>query len=239
MKKQLTLALTFFGIVLAFSSCIFLGPSISGNGHVTKETRDIHNFDEIKVSTGMPVTLVQSDKELITIEADENLHDVIRTELKHRELNIFTDERIRKYRRLRIIVEFKDLKEIRTSSGARVKTDGIIHVKELSTSASSGSNQTLSIDSRQFDGKTSSGADMNVDGKAEDVELRASSGSNLRAGGLTVESCNADVSSGANIHIEVTKKIDGEASSGGNIYYSGNPNSVNIKTSSGGHIQKQ
>jgi len=218
---------------------MFLGPSISGNGHVTTETRDITDFNQIKVSTGLPVVLVQSDHEQVTIEADENLHDVIRTELKRKELNIFTDERIRKYRRLKITIQFTDLNELHSSAGAKITSDGILHVRELSTSASSGSNQILTINTRDFEGRTSSGANIIVDGKSQRVKLRASSGSNLKAGALKAESCEADASSGANIQLEVNRKFDGEASSGGNIFYSGNPTSVSIDTSSGGKIQKQ
>ena len=80
---------------------------------------------------------------------------------------------------------------------------------------------------------------MIVDGKATDVELKASSGSNLKAGALSAESCEVDASSGANIYIDVEKALDGEASSGGQVYYSGNPKTVNISTSSGGNIKRQ
>ena len=239
MKKQFLLIITFVVSAIAFSSCFFIGPSIKGNGHVVTQTREISDFKKIKVSTGMEVTLVQSDRELVTVEADENLLDVIRTELKRDELNIFSEERIRKYKKLHITVEFKHLEELRTSSGAQVKSDGMIQVKSLKTSASSGSQQSLSINVRSFDAKASSGAHIRVQGKTDDADFDASSGSHIKAGGVIAENCNAEVSSGAHVYIEVTNSFDGKASSGGHIYYNGNPKSVNIKTSSGGNIKKQ
>jgi hypothetical protein len=238
-KTKFTIILTFLAITLLFSSCIFVGPSIKGNGHVTTETREIGDFNKIKVSTGLHVVLVQSDRELVTVEADENLHAAIRTEIKRNELNIFTDERIRKAKMVQLTVEFTDLDQLKSSSGSHVGTDGTVKVKKLATTASSGSHQSLNIVTQTFSAKTSSGAHLAVDGKAEDASLKASSGSHLKAGGLSSENCTADVSSGAHIYIDVAKDFDGEASSGGQIYYSGNPKSVTINTSSGGNIRKQ
>jgi len=239
MRKTIFLLITFLAILFSMESCIFIGPSIQGNGHVTIEKRKVDNFNKIKVSTGLNVLLVQSDKLLVTIEADENLHEVIRTEMKHDELNIFTDERIRKSKKLRITVEFINLEELRSLAGARIRTDGMIEVNDLKSSASSGSQQSLSINTREFVAKTSSGAQMTVKGKTKEAILDASSGSHLKAGDLVADDCSADVSSGAHIYINVNNDFEGEASSGGHIYYLGNPKSVDINTSSGGEIKKK
>ena len=239
MKKQLVVIFSFFISLLSISSCIFIGPSVKGNGHVTKETRQIGDFNEIKVSTGLHVTLIQSDRELITVEADENLHEVIRTEIKRNELKIFTDERIKKSKILHVTVEFTDLEELHSLAGAQVNSDGIIKVKNLTTSASSGSQQSLTIHTQYFEAKTSSGAHISIKGKTQDVDLKSSSGSHLKAGELTAENCVADVSSGAHIYIDVTTDFEGEASSGGHIFYTGSPQSVDINTSSGGNIIKK
>jgi hypothetical protein len=238
-RVRFTIILALASLSFLFSSCIFMGPSIKGNGHVTKETREISGFEKIKVSTGLHVVLVQSGRELVTVEADENLHDVIRTEMKGNELNIFTEDRIRDAKKVQVTVEFTDLDELRTSSGAHVNTDGMIKVKRLESEASSGSHQSLNINTQNFNAKTSSGAHMAVKGKADEVGLKASSGSHLKAGDLASGDCNADASSGAHIYIDVSKDFEGEASSGGQIYYTGKPNSVTVNTSSGGNVKRQ
>ena len=42
-------------LTILFSSCWFMGPSVKGNGKVTEETRQVDEFDQIKVSRGMNV----------------------------------------------------------------------------------------------------------------------------------------------------------------------------------------
>jgi hypothetical protein len=239
MKKLLVLLSITLICSFALSSCFFLGPSVKGNGNVTTEYRDVGDFDKVKVSTGLKVVLIQSDKNLVTVETDENLHEVIRTEVKRGELNIFTEGRIKQSRKLLITVELIDLDELQSSSGAQVSTDGMLRLKHFSTKASSGSQQKLSLNTQKLEAKTSSGAQIRMDGKTGDADYSASSGSHLKAGELVAKSGKADVSSGAHIYMEVTSDFEGEASSGGHIYYSGNPSSVDIKTSSGGNIIKQ
>lgn len=239
MKKYLFILIAFVTVLLLSLSCMFMGPSVKGNGHVTTEIRKIENFNKIKVSNGLTVILVQSDRELVTVEADENLHEIIRTELKRDELQVFTEGRIKKAKLVRIVIEFMELNELRSRAGARVKTKDTITVKRLATSASSGSEQNLSINTNYFKAKTSSGAHIFVQGKSNDVELKASSGSHLKGGDLSVVSCFANASSGAHIYIDVEKEFEGEASSGGHIYYSGSPQSVDVNTSSGGNINQK
>jgi len=239
MKKRLIFFSIIFVSAFALSGCFFLGPSVKGNGNVTTEYRDVGDFDRVNVSTGLKVVMVQSDKNLLTVETDENLHEIIRTEVKGGELNIFTEGRIKQFRKLLITVELIDLEELQSSSGAQVSSDGMLRLKQFSTQASSGSQQSLSVNTEKLEVKTSSGAQITLDGKARDADFRASSGSQLKAGNLVSTSGKADVSSGAHIYLEVTRDFAGEASSGGHIYYSGSPSSVDIKTSSGGNIAKR
>lgn len=124
-------------------------------------------------------------------------------------------------------------------AGAQVHTDEMIKVKKFTSTASSGSMQYLNINTQGFYAKTSSGAHITVKGKTQDADLKASSGSHLRAGDLASENGIADASSGAHIYVDVTNDFEAEASSGGQIYYSGNPRSTNINTSSGGNIRKK
>ncbi len=239
MKKTIILTLSFLAFIVAFSACMFLGPSIKGNGNVTTSYRDVGDFEQLKVSTGLKVILKQTDRNQVIVEADENLHDVIQSEVRGDELRLYTDQRIKNATKMSIIVEFKDIDELHTNAGASVSSDGILQLKNLETKSSSGSSQDLKINLDHLEGKVSSGANMKLAGKAQSVNLKASSGAILKAGELTADACFADASSGANIHIKATKKFEGEASSGGNIFYSGNPETVEISTSSGGNVLKR
>ena len=66
---------------LTLFSCNFdmnFNHGVRGNGNVTTEARTINeSFSTIKATEGLDVYLTQSNNESITVEADENLHDLI------------------------------------------------------------------------------------------------------------------------------------------------------------------
>ena len=81
MKKAALLSIV---LALSLSSCYFdgWGTGISGNGNVVEEVRDVDGFTGVEVSTGIDVFLSQGNTFEVVVEADENLQEVILTELK-------------------------------------------------------------------------------------------------------------------------------------------------------------
>lgn len=235
-----TKELSIFGIIIllmgVFNSCIFLGPSIKGNGNVVEKERQVGEFDEIDVSRGMNVWITQGEQTKVIVVTDENLQENILTEISGNTLKIYTDTRIRWAKEKKVLITVNNLKEIDSSSGSNVFSNGVLSFNKLRISTSSGSNTKLEVYSKELEIKSSSGSNAIIKGKAYDTEMKASSGSNIKAENLEAENCNADVSSGANIHIHVNKELEAEASSGGNIFYHGNPEKKNTSTSSGGNI---
>jgi hypothetical protein len=73
---------------------------------------------------------------------------------------------------------------------------------------------------------------------AKSINLKANSGSNIKAGDLLSENCTVKASSGANIWIKVQKSLNASVSSGGNLWYSGEPGSLDVAKSSGGNVFK-
>jgi|GEM_PF-6157692 len=91
MKAKHSLILLTF-VILILSGCYidFLDKTIYGQGPVVTEERDISGFNGIKVSSGIDVYLKQGNSEKVRVVADENLHDVIETEVMNGILHIFS-----------------------------------------------------------------------------------------------------------------------------------------------------
>ena len=187
----------------------------------------------------MNVWIRQGEQTSVVVVADENLHDAIITETEGTTLKIYIDSSIRWAKEKKVLVTVKNLEEISSSAGSNVFSNGILNFEKLEVSTSSGSNATLEVISRDLKVTSSSGSNASIKGKAYQAKLDASSGSNLKAGDLEAESCFAEASSGANVHVKVTNELDGHASSGGNVFYSGNPGKRNINSSSGGNVIRQ
>ena len=80
---------------------------------------------------------------------------------------------------------------------------------------------------------------VKVTGLSEEIETDASSGAVIDARKLKSESATAEASSGSQVSLWASEKISNRASSGGTIYYYGEPTQVkNAKVVSGNVIKK-
>ena len=230
--------LTVFSSVLLLSiitSCVW-GPTIRGDGNVKNQQREAGSFDKIRVTRGMNVYLSQGDAEKIIVEADENLLDYIETDVSNNTLNITTSANIRSSKSKKVFVTVTDLSNVHTTAGSNLFSEGEISCNNLDISSSAGSNIKLKIKAEDIKVAASAGSNITLEGKANDAEIKASAGSNIKAEDLEINDCDARTSSGANIWIKVNNGFNGKASSGGNLFYYGNPQKTNIEKSSGGNI---
>ncbi|MCF6168356.1 head GIN domain-containing protein [Lutibacter sp.] len=225
-------------ILLTTSSCFIDGiTGIRGNGKVVSEERTINsNFDEIKVQQGINLYLTQGNSINLEVEADENIIGLLITEVKNNELNIYFEKNVYRAKARDVYVTATHISKIKTSSGASVKSDDILQVNSLILDASSGSSIKIYTNAEEITSSASSGASIDIYGKTTSFSATASSGSSIDADELKTVNTYAKASSGANIDLNVSKKLTAKASSGGDIDYEGNPTDVNKETSSGGSV---
>ena len=103
---------------------------------------------------------------------------------------------------------------------------------------SSGADMDISIDVDNVTCSSSSGSDLKVSGTTTDLTAEASSGSDIKAGKLKAQNCVAEASSGADIVVYSEVKLKANASSGGDIKYYGNPESVTKSGGVSGDVRK-
>ena len=238
--KQKILALASLFLIVAFSSsCIFIGPSIKGNGKVVEEKRKAGKFDEIKVSRGMNVYISQGDETKIVVKADENLLDLIETEVEGRVLKVTTNQNIRRATSKKVFITVPKLESIRSAAGSNVFSETVIECENMEVHSSAGSNIKLELTAKDLNVSASAGSNIKLEGTAKSFIVKASAGANIKAEGLKTNDCEVRVSSGSNIWITVKGDFEAHASSGGNIFYYGNPDHLNVENSSGGNIIKK
>ena len=213
---------------------------VKGNGNVQLENRTPNqSFNAIKASQGLDVYLTQGSEESIVIEADENLHNLIKTEVRDNELRIYAEKNIGHASSKKIIVTYKDLSKITSTSGSDVLSTNTITTDYLELDSSSGSDMRLDINTQTLSCHSSSGSDLKLSGSTEKLIAKATSGSDIKAGGLISQSSHVTANSGADITVNTEKEITADANSGGDIKYYGNPPIVNKNDGPSGSIRKQ
>lgn len=228
---------------LSLFSCNFdinMNSGVKGNGNVTVEDRNVNEtFTSIKATEGLNVYLTQSDYESITVEADENLQELIITEVVNGVLKIHTKQNIGRNKSKKITVNFKDILSIISTSGSDVFSTNRINADELSLKSTSGSDMKLEVNTSVLNCKSTSGSDLRVSGKTKRLIAEATSGSDIKAGDLMAESSEVKATSGADITVNTSKNLTAKATSGGDIKYYGNPETVEKSDNVSGSIRKR
>ena len=238
MKKINIQFLGILFIATIFTSCgidIFNGVAGNSNIVITERTPQA-DFSGIKVSTGIDLFISQGNTNAITVEADENLHNLIITEVKEGVLKIYTKKNIWKSKAKKVYVAIENLTLLKASSGSNVKSESVINTNEIAIDASSGASIKIEVIAKNVETKTSSGSGIRIKGTTINHTASASSGSSIDAFALKGDHANASASSGASINIYASIKMDGKATSGADIAFKGNPAAINKETSSGGSI---
>ncbi|RKE92258.1 head GIN domain-containing protein [Ichthyenterobacterium magnum] len=228
-------------ISLLLFSCNFdFNFGVKGNGNVKTIERTLEgNFSQIEVSRGIDVYLTQSDTQSLEVQADENLHEIIITEIENDVLKIYAEDNISYASARKVMLSFKNVTHITSTSGSDVYSTNTIVADKLTLNTTSGSDMELDINTNIVDCKSTSGSDLKLSGKTNTIFAEATSGSDLKAGNLKANICNASATSGADITVNTKEKLHARASSGGDIRYYGNPTSVSKKDSSSGTIKQQ
>ncbi len=228
-------------LVTTITSCQFdviLGQE-NGNGNVTTEERSVNQeFDKVRGSSGIDVFLTEGSENKIVVEADENLHEFIETNISNGKLTIRSSKNIGRARAKKVYVTFTSLSSIEASSGADVIGKSVIKNETINLDSSSGADLEVEVFAKELYAETSSGADIDVSGKTSNIYANASSGSEINAKNLLTVTCNAKASSGADIVVNVKEKIDAKASSGGDVRYYGDPKLVSKKGGRSGSVKK-
>ena len=236
MKTLVKLSAILF-LLIGTTSCFMDG--VIGDGNVISKTRKISDdFSRVEVSRGLDLYITQSNTLSLEIEADQNLHELIETEVRNGVLRITSSRNIWEASSKKVHLNVDFLNGISVSSGAEVNTRNTFVSDELSLDVSSGATAEMELRVEDLSCDSSSGADIELSGKAENFKVSSSSGSNVKAYDLQARNCNADASSGSGIKIHAAETIEASASSGGNISYKGNPRVLSERNSSGGNIRK-
>jgi hypothetical protein len=235
--KILTIAIA----IISISSCTDaqFRPTVRGNGHVIKKDRQTESFTGIKVSSGIDVYLKQGSDLSVTVEADENLHEYIMTEVKNGVLDVYADANIRDAERKRVYVTIKDVKSIMTTSAGDVVGESPFKADKLELSASSAGNIKIEVTAKDIRLDISSSGDITLDGEAETLDGNLSSAGDLNAFNLKVKEANISASSAGDADVNVSEKLTARASSAGDINYMGDPKYIDAHSSSAGGVHKR
>jgi hypothetical protein len=239
MKNRKYFLILFLALGITFCTDGQIRRTVYGNNHVVKKEREAGRFTGLRVSSGIDVYLKQTGNESIEVEADENLHEYILTEIRDGVLHVYTEVNIREAEMKRVYVTMKDITSLKTSSAGDIIGETPVKTDKLELSASSAGDIKLEIYAKDVEADISSSGDVTLTGEADILNADLSSAGDLNAYGLELREADVSASSAGDADISVSERLIARSSSAGDINYRGNPKYVDAHSSSAGGVHRK
>jgi hypothetical protein len=237
--KIMKLVMLPFVILMATGCVVNIQDSITGDGKVVTQQREVSEFSGIKVSSGIDVYLTQGETTSVVVEADENLQEWIKTDVTGSVLNIHTDKSIRLAKMKKVMITCKSIDKIEVSSAGDVTGLNQFKTDKLDINMSSAGDLKFEVEAHEIAISISSAGNVDLKGNTDSLKADLSSAGDLNAFDLKARVGDISVSSAGNAKVFITDEASFHSSSAGDIDYRGEPSIKEIHTSSAGSVNKK
>ncbi|WP_282081331.1 head GIN domain-containing protein [Aquimarina algiphila] len=213
---------------------------IKGNGNVTKEERAISSFNELIVKGVYNVYLAQGQKESVTVEADENLQQVVTVKNQGNTLVLGWKKgmNVKKKTKMNVYITLKDLKRLKVTGVGNVKTASELSLTELDLKVSGVGNTSLKLNCNKLEGEISMVGNLTLEGKVGEMKLDNNGTGALRAYNLIAQKLEVNNSGIGKVEVNAEEEISITSSGIGSVYYKGNAKTTKLDHKGIGKIKK-
>jgi len=209
---------------------------IKGNGNLIKSERKVSGFQTVEVHDGIDLYITQGNTEKLQIEAEENLHQYIKTENEQGNLKIYLSKTIWKSETIKVHLTIKSITGLSASGGSDVETTNTLKLTELSIICSGGSDARIAIEAEKLKFKATGGSDGYLRGSVKNFLAKGSGGSDIKAFELKSIDCFIEVTGGSDAEVNVSGLLNASASGGSDVAYKGMPSSIDSNMSGGSSL---
>lgn len=242
MKSTLSSILTCFAILLFTSSACtqnWSGTGVSGEGPKVTKTLDIASFNGLSLGIAADVMIRQGSTQSVKIEAQQNIIDLLKKEVKDGVWKIGFEKNVRHTESIKIWVTVSDLKQLSVSgSGSIVGENSFSNLGDLQLSVSGSGNIKLDAASKNLNVNISGSGNMDLEGSTGAAAMKISGSGDINAFDLAVKSCEVKISGSGDSSVNVSESLDVSIAGSGDVFYKGRP-SVRSKVSGSGSVESK
>jgi hypothetical protein len=211
---------------------------VRGSGDVVEETREVSGLTGVKLATIGHLIIEVGDTESLRIEAEDNLMEYFKTEVRNGKLTIGTQDNVRleTTKPVNYYLTVTGLDTIEISSAGDIEAPDLDAEQFSITISSAGDLEMGELNADTLEVDIGSAGNLNISGgevKSQDVTI--SSSGNYMAQDLASDEADVRLSSTGSANIWVRDQLKANLSSSGDLRYRGNP-LVDATTSSAGEV---
>ncbi len=213
--------------------------TINGSGKVITENRTVSNFKNITFSGLGEMLITQGETESLTIEAEDNIVAIIKTEVKDGTLTIgFTQNNtnLRPTQPIKYTLAVKALDNLRLSGAGNINMPALKTDKFALRISGAGNIKIDKLEATDLTMILSGAGNASVSGQVTSQTIELTGFGNYGARELSSQTANVLVSGAGNATVWAQKSLDAKISGFGSVNYYGSPE-VTRKITGAGNIK--
>lgn len=223
-KSGLFFSILFLGLIMSSTANAQWnkwGKGIKGEGKKVTKTLDIDEFTGIGVSIGAEVHLRQGNKQKVEIKAQQNIIDLIDTEVRGGKWRVKLEKgtNLRGHDGIDVYITLPMIDELSVAgAGSIVGKTEFKNIDDLEVSiAGSG--------------------DVTLDGSGEDLEVSIAGSGDVDMAGFRVKDCEVSIAGSGDCEVNVDGRLEVSIAGSGDVKYKGDPDKVQSKIAGSGDVR--
>lgn len=218
MRKAFSTLAPVLAAGLILPGCIILdGPGVEGSGNRARQERELEPFSRIRLVGAEDVVVRVGEPQSVVVEGDDNLIDMVETEVRGETLTVKTEGSYRTRIGLTLDVRVPELEGVSV--------------------AGSGDVQVTGVDAESFSASIAGSGDVTVSGKVGDLEAEIAGSGDLHLYDLRAERARAEIAGSGDIRIWASQSLRARIAGSGDIAYRGDPPEVDRSVTGSGSIR--
>lgn len=213
---------------------------VKGNEKEVTVNRTTPEYGKIEVGGSFDVKLISGKEGNITIKGDENLVELLTTEVVNGTLKVrFERGKMIQYNyksKVEITIPFEQINELSFSGSGNFFGEDVIKTENLEVEIAGSGNVKLELNTINTKIERSGSGNLNIKGKNQNLEIDSTGSGNANASDLLSDNVVANQTGSGNIKVNCSKKLVARSTGSGSIIYKGNPEKVDKSSSGSGSI---
>lgn len=189
-------------LILAGCNINLGAPGVAGSGVVTKEVRDVADFQHIVFDGSADVEYVAGGEALCEIETDDNLQSLITTQVTDGELRISRDGNVSPSQRMKIKLSSSALSSISAAGSCSVNASEV-----------KGPKLALSL---------SGSGKANLSGAVDELSIEIAGSGTVGSLELAAQKVSVSISGSGSVQVNAEQTLEVSVAGSGRVEYTGN-----------------
>ena len=224
------------------------------------ENRSVSNFTGIDASGAFEITVAKGSAEALTLEANDEVMQYVRSEVKNGVLRLYLENNVPKIvnnRTVKATVVMTDFGKVSLSGACKIIVNDLFTPKNFNGDFSGSSSMTINVNTGQLSIKSSGSSNLQMKanvsgdtkinvsgsskadlvGSAKNLTLDLSGASNFKAEDFIVGTATIKSSGSCNVTINVTEVLKVNSSGASTVNYKGSP-AITVNSSGSSKVRK-